>query len=242
MTIWLDGNFWSRYFEQVFIPCINVFCDVIVKRVIPTFANIEQEAEERSQAEYDRMGNLPATKDSFTDMAGIAEKAQEVGIIYYEIINDIQQAILNLGAVGLHHTFEQQLLFFHRRQVLHPSEENVKSEIGIDELKKRLLSGGIDIASLNPWPKVDELRLTANSIKHAEGSAVEQLRKRRPDLFEHPVLKEQSLSSLASVSRVYLPLAGHDLYITVDHLRKYETAVISFWKEFGDVIREHSKK
>ena len=242
MTIWLDGNFWNRYFEQVFIPRVNAFCDVIVKRVIPTFANIEQEAEELAQAEYERMGSLPVADDTIIDMADIAEKAQEVGIIYYETISDIRQAIINLGAVGLYHTFEQQLLFFHRRQVLHPSEENIKSEINIDELKKRLLGGGVDITSLKSWPKVDELRLSANSIKHAEGSAVEQLRKRRPDLFEHPVLKEQGLSALASSPSVYLPLAGQDIYLTVDHLREYEKAIISFWREFGDFIREYSKK
>lgn len=104
------------------------------------------------------------------------------------------------------------------------------------------MNGGIDATRLQSWSKVDELRLVANSIKHAEGSAVEQLRRRHADLFEHPDLKENDLSSFASSPAVYLPLAGQDIYLTVGDLRDYQTAIVSFWQEFGGVIREHSQR
>lgn len=82
MAIWLDGNFWSHYFDEIFIPRINAFCEVIINRVLPTFANIEREAEQVAQAEYERLGSLRAVDDSYVDLADIAEEAEEASIVY----------------------------------------------------------------------------------------------------------------------------------------------------------------
>jgi hypothetical protein len=36
------------------------------------------------------------------------------------------------------------------------------------------------------WARIDELRLVANSVKHAEGPSAQQLRELRADLFQNP--------------------------------------------------------
>jgi len=242
VSVWLDGRFWSNHFQEVFIPQINVFCAAIINRLLPTFADVEKEADEIIQAEYKRLGSLPAGEYTAWDMGDIAEQAQEAGLSYYQALEDVRQSVSNLAAAALYHMLEQQLLFFHRRQVLHPSEEDSISKLTMRELRKRLLDGGLDMGSLESWPKVDELRLVANSVKHAEGTSSEQLRKLRPDLFTHPLLQDEDSSWLASASRVYLPLAGRDIYITSDDLEGYRAAVVLFWEEFGNAVRQHSEK
>jgi hypothetical protein len=242
MIVWLDGHFWSRHFRQGFIPQVNAFCDAVINRVLPTFAGIAKEADDVAQAEYQRVGSLSATESEILDMADIAERAQEAGLVYYEALEGVRQSLTNLAAAALYHMFEQQLLLFHRKQVLHPSEEDNISKIKIGELKKRLLDGGLDIESLESWPKVDELRLVANCVKHAEGVSSEKLGKLRSDLFVHPASRDEDLARLSSSARVYLPLAGQDVYVTVDDFEAYRSAVVLFWEEFGNAIRQHSNR
>lgn len=242
MSLWLDGHFWNRYFQEVFVPQIDAFCDVINNRLLPTFLDINKEADEVAQAEYERLGSLPADEYTVWDMGDIAEQAMEAGLSHYQILEEVRQSILNLAAAALYHMFEQQMLFFYRRQVLHPSEENSIPKLKMRELKKRLLDVGIDIESLESWSKVNELRLLANSVKHAEGASSEQLKKLRPDLFVDPSLQDKNLSWLASATRVYLPLAGKDIYVASDDLENYRSGVVLFWEEFGNAVRQHSKR
>lgn len=241
MSVWLDSHFWSNYFQEVFVPQVSAFCDAIINRLLPTFAEIDKEADQATQAEYERLGSLPAGVYTAWDMGDIAEQALEAGLTYYQALEGVRQSVLNLAVAALYHMLEQQLMFFHRRQVLHPSEEDITSKLKITELKKRLLDGGIDIKSLESWSKVNELRLVANSVKHAEGASSEQLRKLRQDLFVNPSLQDENLSLSASTPKVYLPLAGEDIYVTSDDLEDYRSAVVLFWEEFGNAMRLHSE-
>lgn len=43
---------------------------------------------------------------------------------HYGALSNVKQALLSIFAPTLTHAWEQQLLLFHRRVVLHPSEEN----------------------------------------------------------------------------------------------------------------------
>lgn len=242
MNIWLDGHFWSYHFQAVFVPQINAFCDAIINRLLPAFADVDKEADEVAQTEYERLGSLPADEYGAWDMGDVAEQALEAGLAYYQALEGVRQSVMNLAAAALYHMFEQQLLFFHRRQVLHPSEEDTISKLKMGKLKKRLRDGGLDIESLKSWPKVNELRFAANSVKHAEGTSSEELRKLRPDLFVDLSLKDENLSWLASSTRVYLPLAGQDIYVTADDLEDYRSALVLFWEEFGNAVRQHSKR
>jgi hypothetical protein len=154
---------------------------------MPAFDNIETEANEFTESEYERLGELPYDENEI-DMSASAERAQEAGFEYFSALSSVRQTFLNLSVAALFHMFEQQLLCFHRRQVLHPSEENDIARIRTSELKKRLLSAGIDIESLQSWKDIHELELVANSVKHAEGRSSEELQGLRPDLFVRQAL------------------------------------------------------
>jgi len=239
MSIRLDSNFWCRYFKDVFIQQIDAFCDPFVGRVLQAFANMSQEAEEHKDAEYNRLSSQPASEYDTSDMCDIAEQAQGAAIGYYVTLCAIRQTIINLGVAALYHILEQQLLLFHRKHLLYPAEENEIAKISLNVLRKRLQNEGIDIESLQSWPKVTELKLIANSVKHAEGKSAEKVRKLRPDLFTHPDLRALQWTQRPSASRVYSPLAGQDIYLTDNDLETYRSAIIAFWKEFSGVIQDH---
>ena len=83
-----------------------------------------------------------------------------------------------------------------------------------------------------------ELKLIANTIKHAEGPSAGKLYKIRPDLFSNPILQDESrmMTKRWVVSK---PLFGEDLYITLDDFTLFVEAVKGFWSEFAEIIEAH---
>jgi hypothetical protein len=73
-----NGSYWSRHFREVFIRQLQLLADTLLTRVLPAFEGLETEAEQIKETEYARLGALPASDDSFYDMADAAEDAFDV--------------------------------------------------------------------------------------------------------------------------------------------------------------------
>ena len=73
------------------------------------------------EQEYDRLRSC-GSPDIDSDY--LAEKAHDAGFDYYMTASGVKQTLLNISAVTLYHLFEQQLLYFLRHEILHPSERN----------------------------------------------------------------------------------------------------------------------
>ncbi len=233
----LDSRYWSNYFKQVFCKQITTFTDSIESRVLPAFDTIEPEADTVVEKEWERLGSI-WSEDS--DMGDHAERAYEAGIDYYQSLEAVRQSLVNITATAMYHLFEQQVFFFHRKQVLQPEDENNIKRINMMEFKKHLNSSGISIEALSTWSKVEELKVVANVIKHADGRSADDLRSLRPDLFSRRALLRNPLFECGNIYRsdVFMPLAGQDIYLTIDDLRTYCSALVSFWQEFASAIQE----
>ena len=223
-------DYWKQYIKEQFIEQFELLYESIQNRLIPAFNTIEKEAEEVSKKEWDRLCSSCYSPD--IDPADLAEKAQEAGIKYYMTISDIKQALLNITTTSFYHLFEQQIIFFLRREILHPSQENDINRMKICIFKHKLRKRGIDICTFHSWNKIDELRLVSNTIKHAEGPSASKLRTLRPDLFI-PINSEAKKTFFGdAIPDVYMPLAGEEIFITIDDLLEYKNALIDFWIEF----------
>ncbi len=173
-----------------------------------------------------------------TDPAYLAEKAHDTGVDYYMMVSGVRQALLNVSEATLYHLFEQQLLFFLRHEILYPSEKNnidrlIKKKIlKISVFEKRCLQHNIDIKNFSSWKIINEMRLVANTVKHAEGKSAVDLRKIRPDLFKNPILKKFEIFKLPVNSRpLFMPLAGEDIYLSIEDLKNYGETIVKFWDE-----------
>lgn len=224
----LNALFWKRYFRKEFIPQINALVEALEERVLPGFNDIEKESEKVSQDAWNRLMEVPATGDE--DPSDFAEEAEQAGVSHYLLLSGIRQGMLNLFTAALHHAFEQQILLFHRREVLRPHEENDAKLINVSKFTSRLREYGIQIASFSSWPKVDELRHVANVVKHAEGRSATALNSVRPDLFQNPYAKDFKFTPRES-PRVFQPLVGDDLYVGLEDIRTYHASVLAFWDE-----------
>ena len=232
-------RFWERFIRNQFIRQATMFVENVETRILPTFNDIENEAKKVEEQEWDKLCSSCVSPD--TDPADLAEKARDAGIEYYLMVSGVRQALLNVSAGTLYHLFEQQLLFFLRREILHPSEENNIDLIKIPVFKERILQHNIDIEKFSSWRTINEMRLGANTVKHAKGKSAVELRKIRPDLFKNPILKKFEFFKLPVNSRpLFMPLAGEDIYLSIEDLKNYGETIVKFWDELISAMYEQN--
>ena len=142
-----NAGFWANYFQQVNVRAIQGFRAGVLEKVAPAFEGIAEDAERAADAEFERLGSMPY--DDQTDMSDVAEMANDHGIAYYETMSGVRQGVLNVLAVGLYHLFEQQQLFFLRRELLSRAEEDVPALFKEAEFKKRLAECGVECQSFS---------------------------------------------------------------------------------------------
>ncbi|WP_027820662.1 hypothetical protein [Paraburkholderia bannensis] len=227
--------FWSGYFRRMFQPHLERTLQVLETRLLPTFDDIEAEAKAIEEKAYADLMSLPLDPD-MTDESMLAEAAFEAGYDHYSGMDTVRQALINAFAPLLYHTWEQQLIAFHRKEVLGPKEENDNRLLQVKVLQKRLMDAGLDIRRLQSWSTLEELKLVANTVKHADGESADRLKTARPDLFQINRARGVNLTTPAYPRRVYYPMSGEDLYLTLTDLREYGHAAIAFWDEFADAL------
>ena len=231
-------GFWDRFIRDQLTHQITIFVENVEGRLLPTFHDIESEAEKVQEQEWDRLCSSCSSPD--IDPADLEEKARDAGIDYYMMVSGVKQSLLNVSATSLYHLFEQQLLFFLRREILHPSEENNIDLIKISIFKERCLQHNIDVEKFSSWQTINEMRLVANTVKHAEGKSAIDLRKIRPDLFRNPILEKFGPKLGGNFRCLYMPLAGEDLYLSIEDLKKYGEAITRFWDEMISAMYERN--
>lgn len=233
-----NATFWRRYFKSSFVPHLERTLDALECRILPAFSEIEEEATAVQRATHDEFMSRPADPDAdpFVVSETAAEAAFEAGFDHYSGMQAVKQSLLNSLAAILYHAWEQQLLTFHRREVLRPEEEGDNQLLQLKVLQKRVEATGVDITLLPAWATIEELRLVANTVKHADGVSADQLKQRRQELFEQHGVDCNLELTIPYRRRVYKPLSGEDIYLTLADLRLYGRATISFWEEFADAL------
>ncbi len=240
-----NSGFWAHYFRQVNVPAIQGCHTGAHEKVAPAFAGIAEEADAATEAEFERLGSMPAY--SSIDMGDIAEWATDHGIAYYETMTGVRQGVLNLLAVGLHDLFEQQQNFFLRREWVREEKGSITPE----ELEKRLAACGVECQSFACAGKLYELRMATNAIKHGAGKSASKLAKLRPDLFLNSVLAqlggekgddEKTRRAEAMATSFIVPLAGNDLYVSEHDLSEWSAAVMAYWQELSAILDEQQRQ
>ena len=237
-----NPEWWARYFRRVHIRAIEGFRAGALEKVAPAFSGLAEEADAAVSEEFERRSSMPT--GSSIDMSIVADCAFEHGLDYYLTMKEVEQNILNLLAVGLHHMFEQQQFFSHRRLF---REESVSFRTV--EFERRLADCGIDCRSFECTGKLYELKMAANTIKHGSGSSANKLASLRPDLFQHPILsfgrengdEFESFWGRSPASSFLAPLTGDGLYVSDRDLSEWCAAATAYWEELSARLDEQHR-
>ncbi len=227
-----NGPFWANYLRRIVIPEVVVLRETVLDRALPSFDNIDDEAERAGEEALERLGRHFHPDD---DPADYYEAARDESILYYDLRRSARQAVLNLFAVALHHLLEQKLLFLLRKELLPKEHENDHALLRGSNIVKAFGAQGLDLKDFPEWSKIEELRHVANATKHADGAATESLWKVRPDLFLPDALKNDPSSPLGKIkTAVHAPLSGEDLFVSPLDLGDYFDQVDAFLNRLAD--------
>lgn len=228
-----NHQFWANHFQRAFVPHLKRLLGTLEQRLLPAVGDLAREADRVEKEAFERFNSMPGNEDC--DPAWPAEMAYEEALDHYLGMCAVRQTLLNAFAPILYHTWEQQLLNFHRREVLHPNEHDPKL-LSLKVLDKRLSSKGLKLQALRCWPAIDELKHVANTVKHADGHSAEIAKYQYPALFQNPALDDPDLPKFNHRARVYSPLSGEDIFVRESDLLRYSAALVSFWSEFAHAL------
>lgn len=228
-----NHKFWSQQLTKNFPSQVGALVSTLEERLLPSFSEIESEAESIQNNFYEELCSMPYD-DRFDD-SDLHESAFEAGLEHYQLMSGIQQGLINMFAASLFHLYEQQIMFFHRKEVLHPREQNDIKLLNQRTFISRLSIAGVNIKSFPCYQKLNELSLLANTIKHGQGQSSTELFNIRPDLFQHPSTMSLGVSSYHSV---FTPLMGEDIYVSLKDIREYSLALQEFWFSFHSAIEK----
>jgi hypothetical protein len=236
----INGKWAARYIREMIIRDFDGFNQVVTKRLLPTFDSFGTEALKHGEEWFrgKAAGLDPLDTDQYEAAAYFADKAMDKTLAFADMLIAMYYASVGLYSVGLFHLFEQHFADL-PLQILdaHKYGKEIKLKEVADWLKA---DASLDVTAFTTWPVIDELRLVANTVKHAEGGSATVLRGRRPGLFIHPVERKGGGSTATPFQcRVRKPLFGEDLYLTIDDFSRYVEGVITFWSELADAMEKY---
>lgn len=231
-----NHEFWTPLLRDDFPRQAATLAHTLKARLLPTFQNIGQEATELQERTYHDLCRRPY--DDRFDSSDLHEMAHGVAREHYQLMAGIQQGLINSFAATLYHLYEQQVLFFLRREVLHPREQHDIDLLKIKVFRERMKAVGIDVNALPAATKLHELSQLANAIKHGQGPASEKLFSLRPDLFTHPSMAEIGFG-VSSNPHIFIPIMGEDIYVTLDDILRYADAIGSYWCSLLEALAKH---
>jgi hypothetical protein len=218
----------SFWINLIFLEELAFLKDAITRRLLPAFDTISDEAADVYRAAWESAySHAPAHA-----LYDLAEASMTQGGDHYVMLANTRQAFVNLFAVAIWHLVEQQCLTLLRKELRPRSKQDDPKDLTLKEFKSKLRHRGIDAEKLDGWLDIEELRVVANVVKHAEGNAAARLRALRPQMFVHPEDRDAppDFGDAHSIDHVYRPLSGNDIYVTDGDLVRYCGAAESFWR------------
>ena len=234
----VTGLYIARRIHHGLKEYVTVYASLVNSDVLPIFSNLNVRASQARDDEYERLALLPAPYDFDGDMSNIAAQAEEKGIVYYTTMTALRQTTLTLHAIGLFHILEQ-----HLAELCHDGSFSISppSDTKLSVVQKWFKTNyGLDFASFPAWPEIEKLRLLANTAKHGEGGSEKKLRKIWPEIFEDQGMKEilPEFPYMYTSTRLRLPLAGKDLFVTEIVYKEIATSVLAFVEQIFSHLKD----
>lgn len=215
----------TEHYHKTYSSQIAKLLETLEKRLLPTFDSVGEEASE-IQKEAQSLYQYASASNEWLDPARASEVAFEAGMEHFDMVLDIRQGLLNLFAANLFHLFEQQIREFNSRILGLPDKRHA-SEV----LKAWDTVLGKSIFSTDQQTVMSEVSLLAHTVKHGDGNSSEKLFAIAPNLFREQWEHDFDDDPTVKVHKpaVYAPLFGKGIYVTIDDLRRYTTALINAW-------------
>ena len=207
--------------RHTFIKGHRFYLEQAKARLLSTFANIEQEADDVAEAYWQVPGAF--FDPDVHDEAMHAEDAQNEGITFYELLSEMHERTRLSVVAGMYHQWDKEWRRFLVRQLrwpgLVPGPRTRRSLWTLDstEIEALLRGLGLEVWAFPNFARLDAMRLVVNVFKHGEGKSLDDLRLTYPEFVP------------AVNGWVPTHPDDTDMKVTDAHLDEFATAIESFW-------------
>ena len=148
----------------------RAFAESTRTRLFPIFHDVEEQAENFADEEYERLGSEPAW-DGGPELADLAEAAFDRGIQKYDELLFVKGQVLALATAGMFHLWEKTLKSFLIREIRY-HRESLATQKTIERADFDALLIRLEQLGYIPAARGDLkiLSLVANTAKHGEGN------------------------------------------------------------------------
>jgi hypothetical protein len=233
------GGYISWRIRATVLPFVRVYGQWVEERIIPMSEQLQGMADKVHEEAYENLMSQPVGDDYTGDGSEEAETANDIAISFYQNISGMYQGTLNLFSAGLFHVVEQQLADMTRDGAIRQPVSDTKLDVVVKWYGNNC---GIDFTKFSSWSVIEELKLLANTTKHAEGPSAKQLREKNPTLFQYPSFRNEPIHKAVLHAPLSRPLGGDGLYVTGDEFRTYHKAVMEFFEELRRYFDDHSEE
>ena len=220
--------------RQNFLDDLSFLKATAMDRLFPIFSDIEKEAKDYENELFLRVMKESDAENRYVDPGDHIDQVHDDAIDRYNLLRLMQYRNLTNWIVCMCQVWEQQLISF----ILNEAEtEGIKYnqndiDRGFPFVQKIFEEHHQPFAALSSWPKIHELRLLVNVLKHAEGRSERELRDIRPDLF----VEEFCGLKYDLVSLYHTTLVEPALQISETDFEAYYHALHQFWLELPEYM------
>lgn len=220
-------HMWSRLREKL-IAEHNFYMEQAKNRLLSQFNNLEEEAEKYSE-DWLKSANHRFDPDRH-DPGDFYEQANEEGIEFYQMLNDMKSRTYLSVVAGLFHEWDKQVRDWIVREVRHwhlgDELKNAIWNANFSQIVDLLEGLGWEVKSKPYHAELDKCRLVVNAYKHGDGGAFKTIKERHPE-FIRAIGSDLDFSDFADYS---------DLVVTDQQIEGFSNAVIEFWQDVPEYI------
>lgn len=214
---------WSGQRDRI-LEELDFYVDEADSRLLSRFDNMSEEAEAHAREVYNSMGRY--FDPDRHDPGDFADSANDSGINYYGLLDDLRKRTILSVVAGMYVEFEKQLREFIVREMRQSfRSDKLKHKIWRNEISKiyDMLEGcGWNIRGQSFFPNLEACRLIVNVYKHGNGSSFDELKAKHSKYL-------QSLSSRDELNDMQYADYS-DLIVTREDISTFHLAFRGFWE------------
>ena len=219
-------------FRQSLIVEHLFYIDQARQRLLSQFDDIASEADKASTEWLEKNGHR--FDPDRHDEASFLESAHDVGIQFYQLLNDMHDRTRLSVVAGMYHEWDKSLRKWLTDEIRHWHTGDTVSRkiwtVDFGSLAVLMESLGWRVRDQLYFPKLDACRLVVNVYKHGKGTSFNELKGKYPEYLPDPLgeINEEFSSS------GYLDYTN--LKVSDDQVQEISDAIVAFWKDVPEHI------
>ncbi|MDP2716911.1 MULTISPECIES: hypothetical protein [Chromatiaceae] len=219
-------------FRQSIIRSHKFYVEQAHRRLLSQFDNINKDADQAAEDWLEAQScNFDPERH---DPADFYERANDVGIEFYQLLVDMHERTRLSVVAGIYHEWDKQFRKWVYDEISHWYRgEIVLAKIWTVDVGKlfELFSAlGWEIRDKSYFQKLNTCRLVVNVFKHGDGTSLAELQQHYPEYLHNPF--DSFGGQLSDVTH----LDHTNLRVSDEHIDEFSEAMIEFWLDLPERI------